>query len=97
MPKVVITIVGRSKLADVRAILDIGAEVSVIFLDTAVRFEIPITYNMGMALWTIIRTKSRFVGFLDNIAITIKNIVVRTRLYIIDSPGIKVILRFLFI
>jgi hypothetical protein len=50
MPKVVITIVGRSKLADVRAILDIGAEVSVIFLDTAVRFEIPITYNMGMAL-----------------------------------------------
>jgi hypothetical protein len=50
MPKVVITIVGRSKLADVRAILDIGAEVSVISLDTAVRFEIPITYNMGMAL-----------------------------------------------
>jgi hypothetical protein len=50
MPKVIIIIVGRSKLADVRAILDIGAEVSVISLDIVVRFKILITYSIGIAL-----------------------------------------------
>jgi fumarate reductase subunit C len=74
-----------------------GAEVSIISLDTAIRFEILITYNIGMALRTIIGTKSRFIGFLDNVVIIIRNIIVRTRLYIINSPSIKVVLRFLFI
>ena len=32
--KVVITLIGTTKLLDVRAILDIGAEVSIITLDT---------------------------------------------------------------
>jgi hypothetical protein len=95
--KVIITIVGRGKLTDMRVILDTGAEVSCISLDAVLRFEILITYSTGMALRTIIRTKSRFVGFIDNVAVTIKNTVVRTRFYIIKSPGIKVVLRFLFI
>jgi hypothetical protein len=97
IPKVIITIAGRSKLANIRATLNIWAEVSVISLDIAMRFKIPITYSTGMALRTIIGTKSRFVGFSDNIAITIENTVVRTRLYIMDSPRIKVILGFPFI
>jgi hypothetical protein len=50
MPKVVIIIAGRSKLVNIRAILDIGAEVNIISLDAVVRFEIPIIHNMGMAL-----------------------------------------------
>jgi hypothetical protein len=50
MPKVVITIVDKSKLANIRAILNIGAEVSIIFLDIIVKFKIPITYNIGIAL-----------------------------------------------
>ncbi len=50
-----------------------------------------------MALQTIIRNKSRFVGFTNNVLVTISNIVVRTRFYIIDYLGIKVILGFLFI
>jgi hypothetical protein len=62
-----------------------------------VRFEILIIYNIEMALWIIIETKSRFIGFSDNIAIIIGNTVIKTRLYIIDSPGIKVVLGFLFI
>jgi hypothetical protein len=49
MPKVVITIVGKSKLANIRAILNIGAEVSIIFLDIAVRFKILIIYSMEIA------------------------------------------------
>src|SRR6266536_6415016 len=49
-PKVIITLTGRAKLADVRAILDTGVEVSVITLDTTKRFEILVTYSSGMAL-----------------------------------------------
>jgi hypothetical protein len=97
MPKVIITLVGRSKLINIRAILNTRAEVSIISLNIALRFEIPITYNTRIALWTITRDKSRFVGFIDNIAVIIRNTIVRTRFYIIDSSGIKVILGFLFI
>jgi hypothetical protein len=50
-----------------------------------------------MALWIIIKNKSRFVGFANNIAIIIENTIIRTWFYIINSFGIKVILRFLFI
>ena len=95
--KVIITIIGRGKLTDIRAILDTGAEVSCISLDAVLRFEIPITHSTGMALRTIIGTKSRFVGFADNVAVTIKNTVIRTRFYIIKSLRIKVVFRFLFI
>jgi hypothetical protein len=45
----------------------------------------------------ITRDKSRFVGFIDNIAIIIGNTIIKTRFYIIDSFRIKVILGFLFI
>jgi hypothetical protein len=95
--KVIITIVGKGKLTDVKAILDTGAEVSYISLDAVLRFEILITYSTGIALRTIIRTKSRFVGFADNVTVTIGNTIVRTRFYIIKSLRIKVVLRFLFI
>ena len=80
-----------------RVILDIRAEVSCISLNAVLRFEIPITYNIKIALRTIIKTKSRFVGFIDNVVVIIKNTIVRTRFYIIKSLGIKVVLGFLFI
>jgi hypothetical protein len=82
---------------DVRAILDTRAEVSVISLDVALRFKIPITYSSKIALRTITRNKSRFIRFIDNITVTIKNTIVRTRFYIIDYTRIKVVLGFLFI
>ena len=50
IPKVIITLTGRGKLADVRATLNTGAEVSIITLDAALRFEILITYSSGIAL-----------------------------------------------
>ena len=95
--KVIITITGKGKLIDIRATLDTGAEVSYISLDVVLRFKILITYSIRIALRTIIRIKSRFVGFADNVAVTIGNTVVKTRFYIIESLGIKVVLGFLFI
>jgi hypothetical protein len=95
--KVIITIVSRGKLTDVRVILDTGVEVSYISLDAVLRFEILITHSIRIALRTIIKTKFKFVGFIDNVAVTIKNTVIRTRFYIIKSLRIKVVFRFLFI
>jgi hypothetical protein len=49
-PKVIIIIVGRGKLINVRAILNTRAEVSYISLNVVLRFKILITYNTRMAL-----------------------------------------------
>jgi hypothetical protein len=95
--KVIIIIAGRGKLADVKATLNTRAEVSYISLNVVLRFEIPITYNIKIALRTSIKTKFKFVGFIDNVAVTIRNTIVRTQFYIIKSLKIKVVLRFPFI
>ena len=50
MPKVIITLVGRGKLTNVRATLNTKAKVSIISLNIALRFEILITYSTKMAL-----------------------------------------------
>jgi hypothetical protein len=50
MPKVIIIIAGKSKLINIKVILNIEAEVSVISLDIIVRFKILITYSTGIAL-----------------------------------------------
>jgi len=80
----------------VRAILNTSTKISIVTLDATLRFKILITYNLGIVLRTIVKNKSRFVRFIDNIIVTIRNTVVRTRFYIIDYSSIKVILRFLF-
>jgi hypothetical protein len=50
MLKVIITLVGRGKLANIRATLNIKAKINVIFLNIALRFKILITYSIRMAL-----------------------------------------------
>jgi hypothetical protein len=50
MPKVIITLVSKGKLANIRATLNIKAKVSIISLNIALRFEILITYSIKMAL-----------------------------------------------
>jgi len=72
----VITLTRRAKLIDVKAILDTRVEVSVITLNTTICFEILITYSLEIALRTIISNKSRFVSFVDNVSITIRNLVI---------------------
>ena len=49
-----------------------------------------------MALKIITKTKSCFIGYVDNIAITIRNLIVRIWFYIINILSIKIILGFLF-
>ena len=48
--KVIITIVGKGKLTNIRAILNTKVEVSCISLNAVLRFKIPITYNIKIAL-----------------------------------------------
>jgi hypothetical protein len=50
MPKVIIILISRGKLANIRVILNTKAKVSVISLNIALRFEILITYNIKIAL-----------------------------------------------
>ena len=50
MLKVIITLVSKGKLINIRAIFNTKAKVSVISLNIALRFKILITYNTKMAL-----------------------------------------------
>jgi hypothetical protein len=69
---------GRSKLTDIRVILDTKAKVNIISLNIALRFKILITYSTRIGLETITRNKSRFIRFIDNITIIIRNTIIRT-------------------
>jgi fumarate reductase subunit C len=75
-PKVVITLTRRAKLIDIRAILNTRVEVSIIILNTTIYFKILITYSLRIALRTITSNKSRFIRFIDNILVIIRNLVV---------------------
>jgi hypothetical protein len=50
MLKVIITIISKSKLINIRVIFNIKAEVNIISLNIALRFKILITYNIRIAL-----------------------------------------------
>jgi hypothetical protein len=50
MLKVIITLIGRGKLANVRATLNTRAKVSIISFNIALRFKILITYSIEIAL-----------------------------------------------
>jgi hypothetical protein len=50
MPKVIITLVNKSKLINIRVIFNIKVEVSVISLNIALRFKILITYSIKISL-----------------------------------------------
>jgi hypothetical protein len=50
MPKVIITLISRGKLVNIRATLNTKAKVSVISLNIALRFKILITYSIKIAL-----------------------------------------------
>jgi hypothetical protein len=50
MSKVIITLIGRGKLINIKATLNTKLKVSVISLNIALRFKILITYSIKMAL-----------------------------------------------
>jgi len=69
-------LIKRAKLIDIRVILNIRVKVSIIILNITICFKILITYNLRITLRTIINNKSRFIRFIDNILIIIKNLVI---------------------
>jgi len=77
-PIIVITIPRNIKINNVKATLDSGAEVSCITLKTAIRLNLSITKSQSIALKTITKTKFCFINYADNIAITIKDLIIRT-------------------
>ena len=50
MSKVIITLIDRSKLINIRVTLNIKVKVNIISLNITLRFKILITYNIKMAL-----------------------------------------------
>jgi hypothetical protein len=50
MLKVIITLISKGKLINIRVILNTKAKVSVISLNIVLRFKILITYNIKIAL-----------------------------------------------
>jgi hypothetical protein len=50
MPKVIITLVSKGKLTNIKATLNTKAKVSVISLNIALKFKILITYSTRIAL-----------------------------------------------
>ena len=78
IPKVIITLANRVKLTNIRVILNTSTKVSIIMLDTILWFKILITYSSSIVLRIIIRDRLRFIRFIDNIPITIRNSIIRT-------------------
>jgi hypothetical protein len=64
--------------------------------NAAVQLEVPITKSDSMALKSITGAKSRFLGYADNVPVTVGDCIVPTRFYIMDIPGVRVILGFPF-
>jgi len=62
----------------VRVTLNNEAEVSYITLETAIQLSLLITKSQSMALKIITKTKSCFIGYTNNITITIRDLIVRT-------------------
>ena len=74
--KVMITITKRVKLIDVKAILNIKAKVNIIIFNVTICFKILIIYSLKITLKTIFNNKFKFIRFIDNISIIIKNLIV---------------------
>tara|TARA_R110002060_G_scaffold1595_13_gene3101 strand:- start:76 stop:264 length:189 start_codon:yes stop_codon:yes gene_type:complete len=62
----------------VKATLDNEVEVNYITLETTIRLGLPITKSQSMALKTITKTKSHFIGYANNIIVTVGDLVVCT-------------------
>ena len=66
----------KVKLIDVKAILNIKAKVNIIILNVVIYFKILITYSLRIALKTIFNNKFKFIRFIDNVLIIIKNLII---------------------
>ena len=95
--KIVVILAKRFKLVNIKTTLNFKTKISVITLKVILKVNISITRNNNIALKTIIKTKSKFVNFANNLPVIIKNAFIKTRFYIINTFSFKLILSFLFI
>ena len=78
MPKIIITLTNRVKLTNIRVILNTSTKVNIIILDTILWFKILIIYSSSIVLRIIIRDRLRFIRFINNISIIIRNSIIWT-------------------
>ena len=71
-----IILIKRTKLINVKAIFNIKVKVNIIMLDVIICFKILIIYSLEMTLRIIINNKFRFIRFINNILVIIKNSIV---------------------
>ena len=71
-----ITITKRVKLIDIKAILNIKVKVNIITFNVIIHFKILITYSLRITLKIIFSNKSKFIRFIDNVLIIIKNLII---------------------
>ena len=71
-----IIITKRIKLINIKAILNIKVKVNIIIFNIIIYFKILITYSLRITLKTIFSNKFRFIRFIDNISIIIKNLII---------------------
>ena len=71
-----ITITKRVKLINIKATFDIKAKVNIIILNVAICFKILIIYSLRIVLKTILSNKFKFIKFIDNVLIIIKNLII---------------------
>ena len=74
--KMMIIIIKRVKLIDIKVILNIKVKVNIIIFNVVIYFKILIIYSLKIALKTIFNNKFKFIRFIDNISIIIKNLIV---------------------
>ena len=71
-----ITMIKRIKLIDVKAIFNIKVKVNIIIFNVAICFKILIIYSLRIALKIILNNKFKFIRFINNILIIIKNLII---------------------
>ena len=71
-----IIMIKRVKLINVKAILNIKIKVNIIILNAVICFKILIIYSLKIALKTIFNNKFKFIRFINNILIIIKNLII---------------------
>ena len=71
-----IIIIKRVKLINVKAIFNIKAKVNIIIFNVTMHFKILITYSLRITLKIILNNKFKFIRFINNVLIIIKNLIV---------------------
>ena len=71
-----IILIKKTKLIDIKVIFNIKVKVNIIIFNIIIYFKILIIYSLRIALKTIIDNKFRFIKFINNVLVIIKNLII---------------------